>query len=134
MDKNSWVSDNQIQYSACSKHKWIGKFFSYSVNWPTLFFFLVTTWVITVVFPALPTFFWSTALIFFTCWRTKNGLDFNQNLFKYLFPVWINVIYYSNKNSNFVTCMKLQSRLAGSRILNLELQFRYTACVPSSYK
>ena len=44
------------------------------------------------------------------------------------------LLYYSNKNSNFVTCMKLQSRLAGSRTHNLELQFRYTACLSSSYK
>ena len=32
LDKNSWVSDNQIEYmySAYLKDKWMGNFFSYS--------------------------------------------------------------------------------------------------------
>ena len=31
LDKNSWILDNQIQYTASPRDKWIGKFFSYSV-------------------------------------------------------------------------------------------------------
>ena len=31
LDKNSWILDNQIRYTASLRDKWIGKFFSYSV-------------------------------------------------------------------------------------------------------
>ena len=52
----------------------------------------------------------------------------------FYFQFELMLLYYSNKNINFVTCMKLQSRLASSRTHNLELQFRYAACLSSSYK
>ena len=54
--------------------------------------------------------------------------------FNIYFQFELMLLYYRNKNINFVTCMKLQSRLASSGTHNLELQFRYTACLSSSYK